>query len=196
MNHGRFIKKIKAESGVSLIELIASVAIFAFLVLLASQIFKMTIDGQRNSISAQNVQENMRYAIEKMSKEIRMAQISNQDCESIFSPPPAAIYKVYNTAGGDTKLYFKDKDGRCVAYYLENNRLKITAGTAPGVTNYITPEKIQVGNLKFLVVDNLIGDLPAKQSYVTMIMDVKASGPAEHEQKIKIQTTISSRYYD
>lgn len=193
----KFIKKIKAESGVSLIELIASVAIFAFLVLLASQIFKMTIDGQRNSISAQNVQENMRYALEKMSKEIRMAQISNQGCESIFSPPPAAIYKVYNTAAGDTKLYFKDKDGRCVAYYLENNRLKATTGSGgPEFTDYITPGKIQVGNLKFLVVDNLIGDLPTKQPYVTMIMDVKASGPAEHEQKIKIQTTISSRYYE
>lgn len=186
----------KNKSGVSLIELIAAVAIFAFLILMATQIFKMAVDGQRGSISAQNVQENMRYAIEKMSKEIRMAQISNQDCESIFSPQPAAIYKVYNTAESNTKFYFKDKDGQCVAYYLENNRLKITVGTAPGVTNYITPEKIQISNLKFFIVDDLIGDFHTKQPYVTMVMDVKASGSIMHEQKMKIQMTMSSRYYD
>lgn len=192
----KFLKKIKADSGVSLIELIAAVAIFAFLILLATQIFKMVVDGQRGSISAQNVQENMRYAMEKMSKEVRMAQISNQDCESIFSPPPAAIYKVYNTAESNTKFYFKNKDGQCVAYYLENNRLKVTVGTSPGVTNYITPEKIQISNLKFFVVDDVIGDFHTKQPYVTMVMDVKASGSAMHEQKMKIQMTMSSRYYE
>lgn len=183
----------KNKKGVSLIELIAAVAIFSFLILLATQIFKMAVDGQRGSISAQNVQENMRYAMEKMSKEIRMAQISNHDCELILAPPPVADYKVYNTAVSNTKLYFKNKDGQCTAYYLENNRLKITAG---GVTNYITPAKIEVSNLKFFVVDDSIGAFHTKQPYVTMVMDVKASGPAMHEQKMKIQMTMSSRYYE
>lgn len=186
----------KNKRGVSLIELMVAIAIFSVLILSATQIFKMVADGQRSAISAQNTQENIRYAMEKISKEIRMARISNHDCESIFSPPPAAIYKVYNTSGSGSKLYFKNKNSDCVAYYLENSRLKITVGTAPAITNYITPAKIEVSNLKFFAVDDLIGAFHNVQPYVTIVMDVRAVGPAIHEQKMKIQLTVSSRYYE
>jgi len=182
-----YFNKFKAETGVSLIELVVSVTLFSVLVLASTQIFKMVIDGQRSAIAAQNVQENMRYAMEKMSKEIRMAQISNQDCNG------AAIYKVFNTAETGQELYFKNKNGDCVTYYLENNRLKIIAGA---VADYITPAKIEVSNLKFYINDDLISAFHSKQPYVTMAMDVKAIGLAIHEQKMKFQMTISSRYYE
>ncbi|MFA6307166.1 MAG: hypothetical protein WCV70_04330 [Patescibacteria group bacterium] len=183
-----FIKKFKAESGLSLLELVVSIALFSFLILASTQIFKMVIEGQRSSISAQNVQENIRYAMEKMSKEIRMAQVSNADCYG------AAINKVFNMAGGGSELYFKNKDDVCVRYYLENSRLKIDVN-AGAQSGFITPTKIEVSNLKFFVVDNLIG-ASGKQPYVTMKMDVKAIGQAIHEQKMKIQMTVSARYYE
>ena len=184
-----FLKKLKSVKGVSLIELIVSVALFSVLILSATGIFKMVIDGQRSSISAQNVQENMRYAMEKMSKEIRMAQVSNQDCGS------GATNKVFNTANGGEELYFKNQNGDCITYYLENNRLKVIAG-ADAATGFVTPAKIEVSNLKFYVNDDLIGDSPSVQPYVVMVMDVRAIGQAIHEQKMKIQMTISSRAYE
>ncbi|MBI2459341.1 MAG: prepilin-type N-terminal cleavage/methylation domain-containing protein [Parcubacteria group bacterium] len=192
-----FLIKIKDNKGVSLIELLVAVTIFTFLILLAVQIFKMVVDGQRSAIAAQNTQENMRYALEKISKEIRMARISNQECESIFFPPATASYKVYNTAAGASQLYFKNKDGVCLAYYLSNNRLKIIAGIGAGArSDFITPAKVEVSNLKFFVVDDIIGAFHSKQPYVTMAMEVKAIGPVLHEQKMKIQMTVSSRYYE
>ena len=60
-------KTIKNNSGVTLLELVVAVTLFAALMLAATGIFKMVNDGQRNAVSAQNVQENMRYALEKMS---------------------------------------------------------------------------------------------------------------------------------
>ena len=193
-----FLKKIKFVKGVSLIELVVSVTIFSVLIISATQIFKMVIDGQRSAISAQNVQENMRYAMEKMSKEIRMAGVSNHDCEAMFSSPrPTAVFKVFNTADGGQKLYFKNKNDECIIYYLENNRLKIMASTISGnITDFITPAKVEVSNLKFYVDDDLIAAFHSKQPYVTMVMDVRAIGLAIHEQKMKIQMTISSRYYE
>jgi prepilin-type N-terminal cleavage/methylation domain-containing protein len=194
MNYGKFIKKFKAESGVSLIELLVSITLFSVLILFSTQIFKMVIDGQRSAISAQNVQENMRYAMEKMSKEIRMAQISNHDCEAMFSAPrPTAVFKVFNTTIDGSKLYFKNQYGNCVVYYLEDNRLKIMVGADTG---FITPAKVEVRNLKFFVDDDLIAAFHSKQPYVTMVMDAKAIGLAIHEQKMKIQMTVSSRYYE
>lgn len=187
MNYEKFIKKFKAESGVSLIELIAAVAIFTVLILLATEIFKLVVDGQRSAISAQNVQESMRYAMEKISKEIRTAQISNSQCNG------AAVYKIFNTAGGGSQLYFKNKNGQCLTYYLENSRLKIMVGAN---ADFITPAKIKVSNLKFYAADDLIGAAHNVQPYVSLVMDVKALGQAMHEQKMKIQLTASSRYYE
>jgi len=197
MDNGKLIKKFKIEKGTSLIELLVAMSLFSIIILSSTQIFKMVTDGQRNAISAQNVQENIRYAMEKMSKEIRMAGVSNHDCEAIFTPSATAVYKVFNTADSNTKIYFKNKDNKCVAYYLENNRLKITVGTGVNaVTDFATPSKIVVSNLKFYVVDDLIGAFHSLQPSVTMVMDAKAVGLAINEQKMKIQITVSSRYYE
>lgn len=169
-------------------ELLVSISLFSVLMLASTQIFKMVVDGQRGAISAQNTQENMRYIMEKVSKEIRMAQPSDADCL------PAAVNKVFNAANGSSELYFKNKDGDCVEYYLENNRLKITVGGV--IDDFITPAKIEVSNLKFYIADDLISASHTVQPYVAIMMDVKATGPAAHEQKMKIQMTSSLRYYE
>ena len=96
------LKKIlKNNSGVTLLELTVAVAIFSVAVLSATQIFKMTMDGQRNAIAAQHTQESMRYALEVMGKEIRMAQKSvGNECG------PSLSGKVYHIQGN--KLKFKN----------------------------------------------------------------------------------------
>jgi len=185
-------KLIKNNRGVSLLELVVAITIFSFLILSSTQIFKMVVEGQRNAVSAQNVQENIRYAMEKISKEIRMAQISDTACE------PTAVYKVFNTTSSDSILHFKNQDGQCLTYYLEDNRLKVTVadGLAVLADGFITPAKIEVSNLKFFVADDLIGAFHSLQPYVTMSLDIKAAGPALQQQSMKMQTTVSSRYYE
>ena len=187
------VKKFKAENGVSLVELIVSVGLFSIVMLSAAGIFKAVVDGQRSAISAQNVQENIRYALEKISKEIRMAQISNTDCL------PAGVNKVFNTAAGLTELHFKNQYGDCVTYYLDSNSNRLNINVATGIsagTYYITPAKIEASNLKFFVEDDLIGSFHSTQPYVTMVMEVRAVGLAIHEQKMKIQMKVSPRYYE
>ena len=185
-----FFKKLKSAKGVSLIELLVAVTIFSILILSATGIFKMVVDGQRNSISAQNVQENIRYAMEKMSKEMRMAQISNTDCYA------GATNKVFNTLDDDQVLYFKNQDGACVFYYLYDESIVIDMNFGENLmSEHITPARVKVSNLKFYVEDNPIGSSKSLQPYVTMVMDAKAVGQAIHEQKMKIQMTVSSRDY-
>ncbi|MFA4833271.1 MAG: prepilin-type N-terminal cleavage/methylation domain-containing protein [Patescibacteria group bacterium] len=186
---------IKNKKGVTLLELTVSVAIFSVVMLSATEIFRLVIESQRNAIASQNTQESMRYAFETMAKEIRTATLSNNDCESSFSPPAIAVNKVYNTATnseGDI-LYFKNKDGVCVAYYLEDEALKVIRGENIAST---TPGKIKVTNLDFKVIDDLIGAFHSQQPLVTMQMDIEAVGKEMHKQTMKIQTTISSRYYE
>jgi len=188
----------KSEKGVSLLELVVAVALFVVIILASTQIFKMVIDGQRNALAAQNVQESIRYAMEKISKEIRMAQISNEECRQLFSPPAEAVNKVFNLTGANNDiLYFKNQDDVCVAYYLDNSRLKSTIEVrGNGYTDFLTPAKIEASNLKFHVVDDEIGASHSVQPYVTVVMDIQAVGLAVHQQKMKIQFTVSSRYYE
>lgn len=197
------IKKIKFEKGTSLIELLVAITLFAFMIIVATQIFKMVIDGQRNALSAQNVQENIRYAMEKISKEIRMAKKSDDNCRvrfELFIPASNKVFNMFTDGNGNDQLYFKNQYDYCVVYYLADNRLKIMVrDSATGkiiADDSITPAKIKISNLKFSVVDDLINAFHSTQPYVTMVMDAQAVGLAIHKQEMKIQMTVSSRYYE
>lgn len=183
-------KKIRQNNfGTTLLEMIVAVALFSVTILAATEIFQMVVNGQRSAVAGQNTQESIRYALEVMSKEIRMAQ----KAESADCPGLGLTGKVFKTAGSGT-LQFKNSDEECVEYFLEDDingisRLKIDRD---GVSDYITPDEIEVNNLQFVVIDNI----GVKQSMVTLKMDVEALGKELHKSKMKIQTTISSRYYE
>lgn len=170
-----------------MVELLVVVALFALIVITSTQIFQMVLEGQRNAVAAQNVQENIRYALEVMSKELRMAKQSDVECMA------AGTNKVYNISDDNAILYFKNKDDQCVSYYLESGRLKINRNS---IINFITPSDIVVSNMKFDVVDNLIAGEFTIQPTVTIELDVYNEGKDMHKQNLKIQTTISSRYYE
>jgi len=181
-----FRKIINNKEGLTLLELTVAVAIFSVMMLALTQIFNMVIRGQRNAIAAQNIQESMRYAMEVMSKEIRMAQ---KDVGGPGQCPLVGNGDVYSINAQGDKLYLKNYQGKCVTYSLNGTRLEIERN---GISNFITPDEIKVSNLAFSIVDNVGVD----QSMVTMKMDIEAVGKAMHKQSVTLQTTISARYYE
>ena len=180
------LKVIKNRLGAGLLEMIVVVAIFSVTILAATDIFKWVIEGQRNALAAQNIQENMRYAFETMSKEIRMAQ-ERSGCG------PTDLNKVYDTSVSNTRLHFRNQDDDCVTYYLDSNTLMVTRA---GNSAAVTPNEIKVSNLQFIVIDDLDGAVHSVQPRVTMAMEVEAVGKVMHKQKIRLEFTISSRYYE
>lgn len=185
-------KKVRQNNfGATLLEMMVAVALFSVTVLSAAEIFQMVVEGQRNAIAAQNTQESMRYALEVIAKEIRMAQ---KDVGGTGQCPNVTNGEVYDINPTNDELTFKNIYDQCVEYSLEDDangisRLKIDRD---GASDYITPDEIEVNNLQFVVIDNI----GAKQSMVTLKMDVEAVGKELHKSKMKIQTTISSRYYE
>lgn len=184
--------------GYSLLEMIVAMGIFIILILSATTIFQMVVQGQTSAMASENIQESFGYSLEMMAKAMRMAQKSDDSCRTILTPQPAPIYKVYNTTDSDTTLYFRNKDGYCMAYYLYNNRLKVIQDTVSGTLNdYLSSSKIKVNSLKFSVSDDLIGTFVSKkQAKVTITLEVEVIGQQIHKQKTRMQTTISSRYYE
>lgn len=182
------IKIIKNKKGVTLLELVVAVSLFVVIMLATMSIFKLIIEGQRNAIVSRNIQETMRYALEVMAKEIRMAQKKNNCTIGMGSN------QLYKVTGNN--LQFENIKGQCVVYSKVTDaglrwRLEIDRDGAKG---YITPKSIEVSDIVFDIVDYTPN---SQQGRITIKMTIMATGGKDmHKTETKMQTTISSRFYE
>lgn len=182
---GDKIKKIiKNKSGISLMEIQVAVAIFIVIMLSAMSIFKSVMDSQQNAIVAKNIQENLRYILESISKEIRSARRSSGAC----GVPDGSVY--YSNG---SELKFINKKGNCVKYYLDDSTLMIDR-TSNGVVynGTTTPSNIRVKEFKVVIPD--FGN--SGQPRVTLELVVDSLERSINKSDIRVQTTISSRFYN
>jgi prepilin-type N-terminal cleavage/methylation domain-containing protein len=163
--------------GFTLLELIVGMGIFSIVLLSVTGIFQQVINAQRRAVGAQNIQENVSYVMEVMAKEIRTAKRNFTTCADV---PGGQIFAV--TSG---TLYLRNQHDECVAYFLENNRIKIARD---GVEQYVTADDVSVDYLNF----SLKSD---GQPAVTVMLGVSTLDTSATGSDIAAQTTISSRYY-
>jgi len=183
-----FLKKIKKNNkGVTLLELIVAVSLFSITILMATRIFMTVIDGQRDAIAAQNMQESIRYTFERISKEIRMAQ------KDITGSCTGVADKVYDTNINNDELTFLNYHGECVTYSLDDYRLQVQRQTIDPSPLPITLGKIKINNLQF----ELLGSDPETDQLMVVIrIDAEAESKEQFKHELKTQTSISSRYYE
>jgi len=203
-------KDIKQNtSGYSLIEIMVSLAVFAILLLSILSIAQSVSNGQKAAIQAQNTQESLRFAFEVISKEMRSAKQSDEECnpDGVVSDNNE-VFNVYNgiTIGSNSDvLYFKNKNNECTYYYLEGSRLKIARDDDiimdSSIDNdfFISPNDVNITNLKFNIIDNEIYNVGEYsqdpiQPLVTIIIELEGAG-AKFKQKFTMQTSVSSRHY-
>jgi prepilin-type N-terminal cleavage/methylation domain-containing protein len=186
------VKKLlfkKNQGGFTLTEVLVSVSIFAVIILSATQIFKFVIDGQRSAIATQNVQESLKYFLEVVAKEIRMAQTNSDACSGI------ATNKIFATStnGFGDVLKFKNYYGQCVTYFLATNgstgivRFKIQRDA---VSDFISPQRIFVDDLNFA-----LSDATNSQPVVTINLRAHALNEGVAKAEMTLQTSLTSRYY-
>jgi len=185
-NHRSRFRRVSA--GFTLVEVLVATTIFAVIMLSSTTIFKMALDGQKKSLMSQNVQESLRYFLEVISKEIRMAQRNNGVCGDFGS---TSIYGTTTNSFGEV-LLFKNYHGQCVRYDLFGatgyQRFRVWRDSDLG---FISPLKVYVSNLHFLVKEDA-----DKQAFVTLSFKAEAISPdGSRSEAINIQTSITSRYY-
>jgi prepilin-type N-terminal cleavage/methylation domain-containing protein len=177
--------KFLNKRGVTLLELMVSVSLFAITIVMASTAFQSVVKSQREAIASQEMQENMRYTFERLGKEIRTAQ---KDATGSCIPSG----RIYWTNG--TKLMFLNYRNKCVCYYLDSGRFYVSDKTCESSPNTLplTPAKITVSNLAFQVTDSN----PVTQASVTMKMHINVFLQGTINENIDMQTSLSSRYYE
>ena len=183
---------LKNKSGTSLIEIMFAVSIFVILIGLTLSIFKSTVESQKSAVAAQDTQESMRFLFEIISKEIRSAQVMDDDCDISFGI--SSDKKIYYVNGG--VLYLKNKDSECVAYYVDgNDDFVIERDNGIGALP-VTPNDIKVTDLDFFVADNDIGVLPDAKIQPRVTIKIEVEADSAHKQHTIMQTTVSSRRYE
>lgn len=116
------------RAGFSLIEMTVAIALFSVLVMMAADVLISARQGQKFAVASQNVQENMHFMFETISKEMRSAQ-GEHALAPCSSYGHANTLKVFNTnvsaapmaVGFESSgniLEFKNRDGWCVRYSI------------------------------------------------------------------------------
>ncbi len=162
-------KKYNKESGLTLIELIVAIGIFGLVVNMAFGIFGLAIVSQRRIIALRNVEDNIRFTIESMAREVRTGK---------------------NFSSGIGSLSFTNAKGELVVYRLNSS---IVEKSSDGGANYsaITGSEATVDYFNFYLIGQAAGD--GLQPRITITMGA-TSRVGNQSANLKVQTTISGRF--
>ncbi len=170
--------QFKADGGFTLIELLVSIAVFAIVVAINTNMFLNAISGQRKAIATQNVSDSARYAMEIISREIRMGSsfVLNNSSDISF---------ISNS---------ENRIGQVLRFVLDNGQIKFDdnfGGNFGSTANAEAITSIQNTNVIFL---NFDINNPARQPKITILMNVGSKNASQSTgDEIYLQTTISPR---
>ena len=161
-------KKGNKESGLTLIELIVAIGIFGLVVTMTVNIFVVALVSQRRIISLRNIEDNARFALESMAREIRTGK---------------------NFGGSISSLSFTNAKGEAIAYRLNNKTIE---KSSDGGANYsvVTGPEVAVDYLNFYLLGQAAGD--GLEPRVTITIGI-TSQVGNQVSNTKIQNTISER---
>lgn len=172
------------EKAFTLIELLVSIVIFIIIITIVGDIFVSASKAQTMNLEANDLLSQGNYAMEYMSRAIRMAQkdVSGNcicsDCN-------------YQTVGQG--ISFMNYEGKCQSFFLQNGQLM---ELKDGSTLPLTSKNVEIIYFNIAPQDSWSqGD--SKQPRVTfaLAMETKESFRSE-KFKVQFQTTLSQRNLD
>jgi len=194
MLHDKYFKKMfqmtKSKKinkhGFTLVEVLVSISIFSVMSVIITTVFLSANNLQQNTASYQRLQNDGRYIIEKLAREIRVREI-------IFpSGNPENELRFYEDEVGETATVYFDDINDILVYQIEDD-----FGTFPEQLN---AEDVEVINAKFFITptqDPFTKANPTDiQPRVTILIQLQnKTVNLEDQRQVSIQTTVSSKIY-
>ncbi|QQG46149.1 MAG: prepilin-type N-terminal cleavage/methylation domain-containing protein [Candidatus Niyogibacteria bacterium] len=171
----------KKITGFTLLEMVVAIGVFSVAVLLAVSSFLSLQNAEKKIQSSVNLQNNLRFALEIMAKEIRTGEFYH--CGLGGGVDPA------DCLSGESSLTFQNALGQTVIY--RNIDSKIQKSSDGGVVfQSLSSGDITVDDLKFYVVGSPSGDNLQPRVTIT----VKASKRVgANVSEFSLQTSVSQR---
>ncbi|MDO8743198.1 MAG: type II secretion system protein [Candidatus Azambacteria bacterium] len=156
------------ERGMTLIELIVAIGIFGLVSLVIFGIFILATGYQRRIIAFKNVEDNLRFSIESMAREIRTG-------------------KDFNDGGNELK--FTNAKGDKIIYRLNNGIIQKSSNDGISYLD-ITGTDTAIDYLTF----SLMGQTPNDNAQPRITITIGATSKVgAQSSNLKVQTTVSSR---
>jgi len=178
-------------TGFTLLEMIISIGIFSVIVIAAIGITLGISNAQIKSTNIQNIQDNIRFSLELITKEMRTG--NNYALTAVCGVPGSEIS--FDTSLGEKRVYFLDS----VAKRIMRSKGTIIAGDCDGSTGKVMPftaEEVSVDRIAFSLGGSGVGPADG-QPWVTITLKVKSKSPKfELESSMDLQTTVIQRLRD
>ena len=182
------------QGGFTLMEMVVVLAIFTVSSVIIADIFITLINTQRKIIVQQKILSEARYAMDIMSRNIRIGTISYSDYGSIETPYEDELY--LNDIDGN-KIFFKSSTADCPAGITKCLIMSIDEGAN---WESITSKDIEIQDIRFYIrpTDDPFDDgSPNIQPRVTILLNIKnSSAISNYQSEIALQSTLSTRIYN
>ena len=173
------------KKGYTLIEVLVAVSIFTILVAGPTGLFITALRGQRKALAVMEIFDNSSYALEYISRALRMAKKDDLTVMNCLLGDKVN-YELTHSGQG---IKFRNYNDECQEFYLEGGQIK----EAKGVNILsLTPDDLEITNLIFQVSGAEQTDY--LQPRVTILLEIRKR--TQPESKIRLQTTISQRNLD
>ena len=166
-----------SKKGFTLIEILIYTAMVAIFLVTAVNFSLDVIEGKAKARSMREVQQNSRFAIEKMTQEIRRAEDINL-AESVFDTHPGVLSLVMPEADKNPTIFDFSLDGA----------LRMTQGT--NTPKVLTTNQVETTNLVFT---NLSPLAWSKNIKINLTVQYKNPERKEFEATSIIETAVSLR---
>lgn len=184
-----------SSKGITLIELIVALSIFALIVPVATGLLVSIMQNQRSLLTQQDLLNQANYAVEYMGRAMRDAiKSSGTDCLS----KTGENYEAADCGGGiGTGIKFinhTDNDS-CQEFCLSGPNGYLEEIKNNGAATALTPGNYAVASFKIIISPDP-SNIPASPKYqprVTFYLDLKENTQASNPPEVKIQTTVSQR---
>jgi prepilin-type N-terminal cleavage/methylation domain-containing protein len=175
--------------GYTLIEILVAVSIFFVVIAAPSGFFVTALKGQQKALASQELLDNASYALEYMSRSLRMAKKDDVDGVNCL-----LAYKL-NYATTTQGIKFRNYEDKCQEFYLEDGRIKENK-TGYAQPLFLTSNDLEVSKFEISITGETQKDII--QPRITLLLEAKGNRPAiaSLQPVLRIQTTISQRNLD
>ena len=177
--------------GFTLVELMVSVSVFSIVMLISMGAILTVVDANRKSQALRAVMDNLNFAFEGMTRDIRFGD--NYHCGSAGD-----ITRPLDCSLGDNSITIRTSSGNLATYRLSGNRI---IKTLNGTDYYVTSGDSTIQSLKFyvsgaypFVAANPTTDMIQPQ--VIMVVSGYAGTKDTLKSSFSLETTLSQRKFD
>lgn len=177
----------------TLVELLVAMVIFITVISTVISIFGRVLEQQRRTFALQNVQDNARYALEAIAREVRMANVLSPHMEDPhYMEDP-------RWGGGFEELKITNyKDEKVIFRWFYDEpykQFKVSRDGGDWVS--LTSQDVEITNFQFYVRKCTTEDpIVEIQPRVTVSIGIRSAEPVYSElTEIYLETTVSTRMY-